>query len=154
MGTAVESVRNAYMLVNFGDFVDGSTAKRGDPYIQLLPLTLDLAEAHSDFVNMRQMGVDSTGEFHLLPATVLPPDNSDSNNNDDEKESFGDKIKPYIPYIIAGCAGAGLLVVVALAVCVARRRRARYRRLQDPAPAGMHMGQDAPFASYQPARRY
>jgi hypothetical protein len=44
------SVRSAYMLVNFGDFIDGKQDKVADPYVQLLPTTDDLAEAHNDFV--------------------------------------------------------------------------------------------------------
>ena len=153
-GPSYLTVRNAYMLIDFGDFVDGSSSKKADPYIQLLPLTDDLAEAHSDFVNVRQMGVDQTGNFHLLPATVLP-DNTDSSSDNNDDESFSQKIHPYIPYIIAGCAGAGLLILIAIAVCIAKSRRARYRRLHDPAPAGMEQPHhDAPFMQYQPTRRY
>ena len=63
------TVRNAYILINFGDFVDGALAKVGDPYIQLLPLT-DPAEAHRDFVQARLGGVDDAGSLHLLP--VIP----------------------------------------------------------------------------------
>ncbi|KAI0045590.1 acid protease, partial [Auriscalpium vulgare] len=48
-------LRNVYLLVNFGDFVDGSTS-RADPYVQLLSTTNDTAAAHSDFVNVRIKG--------------------------------------------------------------------------------------------------
>ncbi|KAI0045589.1 acid protease, partial [Auriscalpium vulgare] len=48
-------LRNVYLLVNFGDFVDGSTS-RADPYVQLLSTTNDTAAAHSDFVNVRLNG--------------------------------------------------------------------------------------------------
>lgn len=46
-------MRNAYLLIDFGDFVDGSPANTSDPYIQLLALTNDTAEAHADFVHVR-----------------------------------------------------------------------------------------------------
>ena len=32
-------VRNVYALFNYGDFIAGSSASRGDPYIQLLGTT-------------------------------------------------------------------------------------------------------------------
>ncbi|KAH9984887.1 aspartic peptidase domain-containing protein, partial [Russula vinacea] len=44
-------LRNAYLLINFGDFVD-RTLRRGNPYVQLLSVT-DPAAAHADFVNVR-----------------------------------------------------------------------------------------------------
>lgn len=46
-------LRNVYILINFGDFVDDSAAAVADPYIQLLPTTNDTAEAHNDFVRVR-----------------------------------------------------------------------------------------------------
>ncbi|KAH9065115.1 acid protease [Lactarius deliciosus] len=42
---------NVYLLINYGDFVDGTT-KTGDPYVQLLSMT-DPAAAHADFVATR-----------------------------------------------------------------------------------------------------
>ncbi|KAJ7636236.1 aspartic peptidase domain-containing protein [Roridomyces roridus] len=51
-------LRNVYVLINFGDFVAGSNSK-ADPYIQLLSIT-DLAQAHTDFVNERLNGTDTT----------------------------------------------------------------------------------------------
>lgn len=163
-------LRNAYMLINYGDFVDGSSSKTADPYIQLLPLTEDLAEAHSDFVRVRLMGVDNTGDFKLLPASVLPP-NNDDNTDDDSGESFAEKVHPYLPYIIAGSAILGAALLIGIAMCIAQSRRKRYHRLPDPAPSGLEYGpyrgqtdpytqeynpydQDAPFMQYQPSRRY
>ncbi len=45
-------VRNVYLLINFGDFVDGSVNITADPYVQLLSTTAPAA-AHADFVNVR-----------------------------------------------------------------------------------------------------
>lgn len=54
-------VRNAYTLLNWGDFVDDSSAARGSPFIQLLPLTSPV-QAHQEFVKVRLNGVDTTGD--------------------------------------------------------------------------------------------
>lgn len=52
-------MRNVYLLIDYGDFVDGTT-KKAPPFAQLLSLT-DAAAAHADFVQARLDGVDSTG---------------------------------------------------------------------------------------------
>jgi len=53
-------LRNAYMLINFGDFVDG-TKVTAQPYIQLLPTTTNATQAHLDFLKVRS---------NLAPATL------------------------------------------------------------------------------------
>jgi len=45
-------VRNVYLLVDYGDFVDGSVNTTAGPYVQLLSIT-DPTAAHADFVNVR-----------------------------------------------------------------------------------------------------
>ena len=52
-------MRNAYVLIGFGDFVDDSNSFVADSYIQLLSV-IDPASAHTNFVNARLEGVDST----------------------------------------------------------------------------------------------
>ncbi|KAI0949368.1 hypothetical protein AcW1_009001 [Taiwanofungus camphoratus] len=142
-------LRNAYLLVDFGDFVDGSSSQVGNPYVQLLSIT-EPAEAHSDFVQQRLGGIDNTSAYHLLPASSVP--NSDANTS---SESFSQKVKPYLPYIIASSVAVGILLIVAVSYCLMRnRRKAAYRRLHDPAPIGLHHEQP-PFMRYQQAyRRY
>ncbi|KAI9448438.1 acid protease [Lactarius indigo] len=49
---------NVYLLIDYGDFVDGTT-KTDDPYVQLLPMT-DPAAAHADFVATRLSGKNTT----------------------------------------------------------------------------------------------
>lgn len=61
-------VRNAYALIDFGDFVTTSSQDQVDPYVQLLPLTSN-STAHSDFVKVRLNGTDTTGTQTLLPAS-------------------------------------------------------------------------------------
>ncbi|KAI0663518.1 acid protease [Cubamyces menziesii] len=143
-------LRNAYMLINFGDFVDGALAKVGDPYIQLLPLT-DPAEAHSDFVQLRMGGVDRSSELKLLPAI---PD-TDNEENDDSSSSSDNGIKKYLPYIIAGSVAGGVILISLILYAIFGGSSKKYRRLQDPAPAGLPNPYDRPaFAQYQPSRRY
>ncbi|KAH8107881.1 acid protease [Cristinia sonorae] len=147
-------LRNAYMLVNFGDFVDGSTKNTNDPYIQLLPITTDAAEAHSDFVSQRLGGLDSTADLQLLPASVLP-DVNDGNPTDDNK-SFSEKLRPYLPYIIAGSSALGALLIGSILWCCLSSRKPKYQPLHEPAPVGHANAphQPPPYQSYQPQRRY
>ncbi|EJF65327.1 acid protease [Dichomitus squalens LYAD-421 SS1] len=143
-------LRNAYMLINFGDFVDGSLAKVGDPYIQLLPLT-DPAEAHADFVKIRMDGIDKSADLHLLPA--LPDSGDDGSSRDDR--SSQDTLHKYLPYIIAGSVAVGVIILILIIAASYRASTKRkYRRLHDPAPAGLPASNSDPFQNYQPTRRY
>jgi hypothetical protein len=137
-------VRNVYLLVNFGDFVDGSVNTTADPYVQLLSIT-DPTAAHADFVNVRLNGqhTNTTGAaLHSRP----PPRPIDvyNNNNSNGKTS---KLA-----IIIVCSIGGALVLLAIIVVYCSRdrfaKRGRgglastyqsYRNLNAPAPAGdMH----------------
>ncbi|KAI0630356.1 acid protease [Trametes polyzona] len=144
-------LRNAYMLINFGDYVDGKADKVHDPYIQLLPIT-DPAEAHNDFVQMRMGGIDRSGDLKLRPA--LP----DTNEEDDDPEngsSSEDNIKKYLPYIIAGSVAGGLILLSLILYAIFGGSSKKYRPLHDPAPAGLPGANDRPpFQQYQPSRRY
>ena len=138
-------VRNAYILINFGDFVDGALAKVGDPYIQLLPLT-DPAEAHNDFVQARLGGVDRGENLHLLPAI---PDDSDSDDSDSDSDDDDDWLHRNLKYIVGGSIAAGVLILVAIvAASVRASRKTRYQRLHDPAPAGLPSYQPSPGQRY------
>ncbi|KAI5122015.1 hypothetical protein M0805_008007 [Coniferiporia weirii] len=80
-------LRNVYILINFGDFVEGSNSSVAPPYIQLLS-TLNRTAAHLDFVNSRLGGVDTTGS----QAPLLPPDqaqHSPSGNSTSSGASTG-----------------------------------------------------------------
>ena len=112
------SVRNAYMLVNFGDFIDGKTNKVADPYIQLFPITDDLAEAHSDFVKVRLGGNDTTTGQSFLDDFVPsgPPDVRTSDNND-HFPSWLDKHKTILIAVGASLGGVLLLLIAGLCFC-------------------------------------
>lgn len=123
------AVRNAYILMNFGDFVDGSTEQVGDPFVQLHALT-DPVEAHGDFVQQRLGGVDTTGLQTLLPAT-------------EEDTSAGVKAPgrmPYLPWIIVASVLGGLLVAFLVAYVFIWRRGRKYRRVHENAPSGLEEG--------------
>jgi hypothetical protein len=125
-------LRNVYTLINFGDFIAGSTSK-ADPYIQFLSLT-DPAQAHSEFVNVRLGGVDTT-------TSVLTSSNGNNNNN---TTSSGLSKKTY--YIIAAAVAGALLLLVIVGFMLRSRRRSQagaYRPLHLPAPAPMY-GTGAP----------
>ncbi|TDL23431.1 acid protease [Rickenella mellea] len=81
-------MHNTYTLVSFGDFVDGSSSNVSEPFIQLLSNT-DVAGAHSDFVNLRLGGVDTTGtQAPLLPS--IPRESRRSNENLSSESDGGD----------------------------------------------------------------
>ena len=65
-------VRNTYTLLDYGNFMENTASDRGDPYVQLLPIT-DVNTAHKDFVQVRLNGVDTTGDaaHSLLPADQM-----------------------------------------------------------------------------------
>lgn len=131
-------VRNAYILMNFGDFVDGSADQVGDPFVQLHALT-DPVEAHGDFVQQRLGGVDTTGLQTLLPAT-----------ESEEDTSAGVKAPgrmPYLPWIIVASVLGGLLVAFMGAYVFIWGRGRRYRRVHENAPSGLEEGKRSPSPS-------
>jgi hypothetical protein len=115
-----------YLLLDYGDFIDGSTSNKDDPYIQAVSTT-DVAEGHKDFVEARLSGKDTT----------TPHSSSSNGNNDDNKKSKGFFQKYRIP-IFVGAAVAGFAAVSGAVWFVTRRRKraAVYRPLFEPAPAG------------------
>ncbi|KAI8993027.1 aspartic peptidase domain-containing protein [Trametes punicea] len=121
-------LRNAYILMNFGDFVDGSVTQVGDPFVQLRSIT-DPAEAHLDFVQQRLGGIDTTGSQKLLPP----------NNEDNTKVTINvqQKIKQYLPWIISASILGGLLLSFGVTYFFIWRSGRRYRRLHGRAPSGI-----------------
>ncbi|KAJ7758113.1 aspartic peptidase domain-containing protein [Mycena maculata] len=117
-------LRNVYVLVNYGDFVTGASSK-AEPYIQLLSIT-NPAEAHTDFVNTRLNGVDTTTDTF-------------NTNNENSNSSSSSKPKT-IYYIIAGCVLGALLLLIIGGIFFrrSRSRASAYRPLHLPAPAPMY----------------
>ncbi|KAI0675295.1 aspartic peptidase domain-containing protein [Trametes maxima] len=121
-------LRNAYILMNFGDFVDGALTKVGEPFVQLRSLT-EPSEAHEDFVQQRLAGNDTTGFQKLLPPS----------EEDDTPVTLtsAERLKAYLPWIISASVIGGLLLVFGVAYFFVWRGGRRYRRLHEPAPSGL-----------------
>lgn len=64
-------MRNAYLLVNYGDFVDRATGK-APPYVQLLSVT-DPSAAHLDFVNARPDTTTTDMRMHASESPEVIP---------------------------------------------------------------------------------
>jgi hypothetical protein len=108
-------VRNVYLLINYGDFVDG-TANKAPPFAQLLSLT-DAAAAHSDFVQDRLNGVDTTG---MQVFTANRPVSSPAVSNNDGRQTR-------MTVIYGVIAGSLILVFFAVTAYIIMKRR-RQRR--------------------------
>lgn len=113
-------LRNTYTLLDFGNFVDGTSDDTGAPYVQLLPLT-DPTAAHADFVKLRLNGQDTTGD----PSKALLPTSQMQHSPESESERkahYEETIISRWPYILAGCL-AFVVLVVGLCIwrCCCRR---------------------------------
>ncbi|TFK87338.1 acid protease [Polyporus arcularius HHB13444] len=131
-------LRNAYTYINFGDFVEG-TKTTADPYVQMLPLTTDSAESHSDFLKVR-------GNSPWTP----------------EDASIGDRIKSHLPLVIGLSVAAGVLLLAGIAGLCYRSRKSRrttffrptYQPLHEPAPEAYNLNavqNQGGRAGYHPA---
>ncbi|KAI0064161.1 acid protease [Artomyces pyxidatus] len=144
-------LRNAYTLIDFGNFVSDASNDRSDPFVQLLPLT-DPAQMHADFVKVRLNGVDTTGS----PSKALLPASQESHSPEtaaEKKQHEEGAVLRYWPYILVGCLAFVLLVVGGCVwACCCRRRKAPrakgvpfggfqnpYQSIHEPAPPPLHM---------------
>lgn len=143
-------LRNAYMLVNYGNFIDGMASQTADPFLQLLPLTTDLADAHADFVRVRLNGVDNTSNQTLLDIITAsgPPDPKYTGNSNNGFVATFNRHKWVFIGAIIGVAV--LLTGIIIAICCCRQsgwrrwmtgvpvkgRNKAYRPLDEPAPGG------------------
>ena len=116
-------VRNAYLLVNFGDFVDGKQDKVANPYVQLLPTT-EPVEAHNDFVQIRLKGVDTTSGQRFLD-TYTPSGPPDVKQNTGGFSSWLAKNQTIL--IAVGASVGGVLLILFTFLCCCRRRRSNLR---------------------------
>ena len=158
----VDTVRNAYLLVNFGDFVDG-TSVTANPYVQLLSLTNNTAEVHKDFVNVRLGGKDSTINLNNGGGSSSSSSSTSPTNWWNKLSSTTKKI------IIASAAGGACLIVLLLACCCCCRGRAgrtgagagvmgfggqTYRPLNEPAPGAATETYALPNVGYNQPQGY
>ncbi|KAF7298775.1 Aspartic peptidase A1 [Mycena indigotica] len=117
-------LRNAYTLMDYGEWIERTSNDRGDPFMQLLPLT-NRATAHADFVKVRLNGVDTTGssQFALLPASQQQHSPVSA---EEKKKKYEEMILSRWPYIVTGSlVGFILLVGFIIWRCCCRNRRAK-----------------------------
>jgi hypothetical protein len=116
-------VRNAYTLLDFGDFVDSATLDTGDPFVQLLPLT-NAAQARQDFINQRLNGVDTTGspQYYLLNTSSMQHSPESAKEKKEHEEEL---VLSRWPEIFVGCLVFVLLLIslVIWRCCCSRKAR-------------------------------
>ncbi|KAJ3483030.1 hypothetical protein NLI96_g6584 [Meripilus lineatus] len=124
-------MRNVYSLFDYGDWLENSKVKKGDPYIQLLSVT-DKAAAHADFVKVRLGGVDTTGDaaHQLLPAdqgksSPVPAGEKKKLSLTFRPFRYQEKVLSRWPYILLGCLIFVILMIILIVwkCCQARKRR-------------------------------
>ncbi|KAI9436228.1 acid protease [Lactarius indigo] len=153
-------LRNAYLLVNFGDFVDSSVNTTADPYVQLLSIT-DPTSAHADFTNVRLNPTPTTSDSALPNhAAIAAAANSASASasaspkpKNDIKSAFQ---KEKIPIIIASSIGIVLILIGVLVLCCTRNRFSRRGRdsLASTYKSYQHLGAPAPAGDTRPVQGY
>jgi len=132
-------LRNVYLLINHGDFVDG-TPTRAPPYVQLLSLT-DTTAAHLDFVNTRLGGADTTG-LQVFTEGINGPDDV-VNSGDKQSKSI------LIYGVVSGCLF--LLFASVTTFFMLRRIRRRRRGIATAANfSTFDTGLSSGYATYHP----
>ncbi|KAK7028845.1 hypothetical protein VNI00_014858 [Paramarasmius palmivorus] len=114
-------LRNTYTLMDFGNWVEGASTDRNDPYIQLLSVT-DVQQAHTDFVSIRLGGTDTSGDSKW---SLLPSDQMQHSpvSDEEKKKKYQEMVLSRWPYILMGCLIFVLLVIgCVIWKCCCRRR--------------------------------
>ena len=137
-------VRNFYTLFDYGNFVSDTSNDRGDPYVQLLPLT-DRTAALADFAKIRQNGTGSSSSNVLLPASQ---ESHSPVSAAEKKQHLEGAVARNWPYIFVGCLAFVLSVLgCCVYACCCRKRRNKgarlfsnpYQAIHEPPPPPMHM---------------
>lgn len=140
-------VRNVYTLIDLGKFVDGSGEDNAEGFIQMLPIT-DVNAAHTDFVNVRLSGKDTTSDaqWALLPASE---GQKSPESEKEKKQHLEEKVLSHWPEIFVGsflvfCGIVGFIVWR----CCCRRRCAERKKAKALARQGL--GSDAGAGGSKP----
>jgi hypothetical protein len=135
---SLTAVRNVYLLINFGDFVDGTTTK-APPYVQLLSVT-DSATAHQDFVQTRLGGVDTTGLQVLSDKPASSPNSVSTSHEDHRTRTI----------VISVVAGSLALASLAGAVYIISKRRRGRNFVTRPNVSAVDTGFSYDHTAYHP----
>ncbi|OJA17757.1 hypothetical protein AZE42_04865 [Rhizopogon vesiculosus] len=146
-------LRNSYLLIDFGSFVDEAPPGTNAPYIQLLPIT-NSSQASVDFAEVR-----SANGTNL--STVSKNKSSTTTSTTGTSSTSTSKTPTWVIGVIIGGVVSILLLGSCIYCCLRRRRRSKlaststqnqpygpqtYRPLHDPSPQGaydMHMAPNA-----------
>lgn len=105
-------LRSAYVLLDYGDWISGTT-DQNSPFMQMAS-TVDPIAAVADFVNVRLAGNNtiSSSRWALLPAneTQHSPVSAE-----EKKEMYQEMILSRWPYIFVGCLA---IVIISVGLCV------------------------------------
>lgn len=115
------AVKNVYLLVNYGNFVPNETTMT-KPFIQLLSTSNDTSVLHSEFVQVRLNGTDTTATQQLLIGS--------GSGTDSKATSFWTKSKKYL--IIGAAVGGGLLLLLTILCCCCCKSRGRSKGISTP----------------------
>lgn len=150
-------------MINFGDFVDGSSSNVASPYIQLLSTT-DAGTAHTDFVNTRLSGVDTTGsQSALVPESQAQhspePSSSDDDDNDtgslrNAVNTVEDKVKKVYKkwWFITAAAVIGAVLLGLIGWCLFAMCRTRRSSIRTEGAFVPAMGSYRPLSEPNMAR--
>lgn len=152
-------LRNAYLLIDFGSFVDGASSGTNAPYIQLLPVT-NASDTSRDFARVRLnngTNVDELASHSTTTTATTTTTTSDS------------KLPLWAIGVIFGVVISVFLLGICAYYCCRRRRSQHvsstqaawvpyapqnYRPLYDPSPQGAYDMHLAPNANPAYAHEY
>lgn len=140
-------VRNAYTLLDFGDWISDKSTDTGTPFIQLASIT-NSAQAQNDFVQIRFGGNNSLSDpkWALLPANQMQHSPVSA---EEKKKKYQEMILSRWPYILVGCL---VFILLIIGLCIWRcccRKGAKKTARANKAKSGMFTG-EAASTSYVP----
>ncbi|KAG2155770.1 aspartic peptidase domain-containing protein [Suillus bovinus] len=134
-------LRNAYLLIDFGSFVDGAPPGTNAPYIQLLPIT-NASDASVDFAQVRLGNGSSVDELTALTS------HSSTTKTTTTTTTTTTTSNTKLPLWAIGVIFGVVILVLLLGICPAWVPYApqSYRPLYDPSPQAaydMHLASNA-----------
>ncbi|KAG2151454.1 aspartic peptidase domain-containing protein [Suillus clintonianus] len=145
-------LRNAYLLIDFGSFVDEAPPGTNAPFIQLLPIT-NASAASVDFAQVR-LGNDSSVDDLTSLASHSSSTSTKSTTTTTTTSSSSSKLPLWVIGVIFGVVISLFILGICVYYCCCRRRSQRvsaptqaawvpygpqsYRPLHDPSPQGAH----------------